>query len=198
MSVSPTPSRPRSRARLLALAVTGSVLPLALPSVASAQWTGADYCAVQNTKGDWALIGGASCNPTPSSNPNASWTQALILDFDAHTATNAYDTSEVESFDSLYSMLADLSADHASDGWMYVANLKVGTGDYVYLMVNEAACAGNSDWAVAPVCDSLSSDAADGSHASAASAKSAAAQRAHANGGERRLAQRTSHRALRS
>lgn len=137
-----------------ALAAAGT---LAAPGIATAQWTGSDYCAVQNTKGDWALIGGASCNPTPSSNANASWTQALILDFDNFTATNAYDTDEVEHFDDLHDMLADLSADHASEGWMYVANVKGGTGDYVYLMVNEASCAGNSEWAVAPVCDMVES-----------------------------------------
>ncbi|MFM8267674.1 MAG: hypothetical protein ACKOA2_06610 [Ilumatobacteraceae bacterium] len=145
-----------------ALVAAGTIVA---PGIATAQWTGSDYCAVQNTKGDWALVGGASCNPTPSSNPNASWTQALILDFDAHTITNAYDTDEVEHFDNLYDMLTDLSANHASEGWMYVANQK-GNDDYVYLMVNEASCAGNSEWAVAPVCDMDDMD--ESSHGNAA------------------------------
>lgn len=143
------------------VAVTVCVLAVGavvVPGMAQARYTGSDYCAVQNDKGDWSLVGGASCNVNPSQNENSLWSQALILDFEALTATNAYNPAEVQTFPSLYAMLLSLSENNASPGWMYVANEAGNSGNYVYLMVNRASCAGNSDWAVAPVCDTLTPD----------------------------------------
>lgn len=125
---------------------------LAVPTVTAAtRWTGADYCAAQNGKGDWALVGGASCNPAPTTQANAAWKQALILDFKGLKTTNAYTRKVVEHYASLRAMLTELTANHASKGWMYVANKK-GNGDLVYLMVKKASCAGSSSWYLAPAC----------------------------------------------
>lgn len=143
-------------ARILKLATAVAlVASLATATTAFAggtRWTGADYCAVKNAKGEWALVGGASCNKAPTSQPNASWVDAIILDFTHLKTIDAYTGTELEDYDDITEMLTELTANHATAGWMYVANKKGNQDAYVYNMVKISSCSGNSDWAVAPAC----------------------------------------------
>lgn len=138
-------------ATALALVASLSISATASAAAPTDRWTGADYCVVQNDKNDWASVGGASCNPAKSSQPSASWKQALILDFTMYKVIDAYREVPIETYDTLEEMLDGIQV-YASDGWMWVAN-EGGNGDYVFNLVKTAACAGNSDWAIAPACE---------------------------------------------
>lgn len=143
----------RSTRVLTALTALAILAIMAAPTLAATRtrWTGADYCAVYSAQAGWSSIGGGSCNPTPATQANASWTRSYILDFTGHKVYNAKTRAVVSNYASLTAMMTGIQQ-YASPGWMWVANKKGGTAGYVFLLVKKSSCSGSSEWAIAPAC----------------------------------------------